>query len=100
MKKVKELIPSFKRRLIHNEQDEEIKSWDAEFIIKSSSKDALSLRENCTLAAGQTTLAAETLRLGTCSLGYINTFFNIFRSVSKVLKIPVKHCVGYTLAIG
>jgi nitroreductase len=52
------------------------------------------------LAAGQIMLAAETLGLGTCSLGYITAFLNQFKTVSKIAKIPRKHAVGYSLAIG
>jgi len=100
IKKVEEVIPSFKRTLKHISQGKERWRWDAELIIIHSPKDALSLVENCTLAAGQIMLAAETLGLGTCSLGYITAFFNIYRSVSKIVKIPIKHSVGYSLAIG
>jgi nitroreductase len=96
----KESIPSFKRKLIRIEQGEEVWRWDAELIILHSPKDAASLIENCTLAAGQIMLAAETLGLGTCSLGYMTAFLNIYRSVSKTSKIPLKHKVGYSLAVG
>ncbi len=100
MEKAKEGIPSFKRKLIRIEQGKEVWRWDAELIIIHSPKDAVSLNENCTLAAGQIMLAAETSGLGTCSLGYITAFLNIYRSVSKIAKIPLKHVVGYTLAVG
>lgn len=100
MKKLEEIIPSFKRRLKRIMSGEEVWRWDAELIIIHSPKDALSLEENCALAACQIMLAAETLELGTCSLGYIKNFFNIFRSVAKIVKLPIKHIVGYTLAIG
>ena len=100
MQKAEELIPSFKRKLIRDSQGEEVWRWDAELIVIHSPRDSATLIENCTLAAGQIMLAAETLGLGTCSLGYITAFFNIYRSVSKIIKIPIKHVVGYTLAIG
>ena len=100
LKKAEEGIPSFKRKLIRIEQGEEVWRWDAELIILHSSKDAASLIENCTLAAGQIMLAAETLGLGTCSLGYMTAFLNIYKSVSKIAQIPRKHAVGYSLAIG
>ena len=60
----------------------------------------MTLEENCALAACQIMLAAETLGLGTCSLGYIKNFFNTMRSIAKIVKLPIKHVVGYTLAIG
>lgn len=100
IKKVEEVIPSFKRTLKYISQGKERWRWDAELIIIHSPKDSATLIENCTLAAGQIMLAAETLGLGTCSLGYITAFFNIYRSVSKIVKIPIKHIVGYSLAIG
>ncbi len=100
LRKVEEVIPSFKRKLKRYDQGEEVWRWDAELILIHSPKDSKSLIENCTLAAGQIMLASETLGLGTCSLGYITAFFGLFRSVSKVVKIPIKHKVGYTLCIG
>ncbi|MCJ7651834.1 MAG: nitroreductase family protein [Candidatus Lokiarchaeota archaeon] len=100
MQKIKEVIPSFKRKLKLVESGEEVWRWDAEIIILHSPKDSISLIENCSLAASQIMLAAETLGLGTCSLGYINTFLNQFRSISKGVKLPIKHAAGYTLAIG
>ncbi|MFX1392403.1 MAG: nitroreductase family protein [Promethearchaeota archaeon] len=100
MRKVEGVIPSFKRSLIRIAKGQEVWHWDAEIIIIHSPKDSISLIENCTLAAGQIMLASESLGLGTCSLGYITAFFNIYRSVAKIVKIPIKHVVGYTLAIG
>jgi nitroreductase/NAD-dependent dihydropyrimidine dehydrogenase PreA subunit len=100
MKTVEEVIPSFRRKLKRVEAGEEVWRWDAELIIFHSPKDAGTLVENCTLAAGQVMLAAETLGLGTCSLGYLTEFFKIFRSAAKIVKLPLKHIVGYTLAIG
>ncbi len=100
LKKAEKGIPSFKRKLIRIEQGKEVWRWNAELIIIHSPKDATSLTENCTLAAGQVMLAAETLGLGTCSLGYITAFLNIYKSVSKIAQIPRKHTVGYSLAIG
>ena len=78
----------------------EIWRWNTEIIIIHSPKDALTLIENCALAACHIMLVAEILGLGTCSLGYITAFFNEFRPVGKIAKIPLKHTVGYTLAIG
>jgi len=100
MKKTEEVIPSFKRALKRIDRGEEIWRRDAELIIIHSPKDAGLLVENCTLAAAQIMLAAETLGLGTCSLGYITGFFNTFRSIAKIVKLPSKHRAGYTLAIG
>lgn len=100
MKKIEEVIPSFKRALKMIKQGKEVWRRDAELIIIHSPKDALTLIENCSLAANHIMLAAETLGLGTCSLGYITYFFNLYRSVAKIVKLPSKHVAGYTLAIG
>jgi len=100
IKRTEEVIPSFKRHLKRIEQGEEIWRRDAELIIIHSPKDAGLLVENCTLAAAQIMLAAETLGLGTCSLGYITGFFNRFRSIAKIVNLSSKHLAGYTLAIG
>ncbi len=100
IKNVEEVIPTFKRTLKYISQGKERWRWDAELIIIHSPKDSATLIENCTLAAGQIMLAAETIGLGTCSLGYITAFFNNYRSVSKIARIPIRHSVGYSLAIG
>jgi len=100
IKKLEEVIPALKRKLNRIKLGEEVWRWDAELIIIHSPKTALLLEENCALAACQIMLAAETLGLGTCSLGYINNFFNTLRSIAKIVKLPRKHVAGYTLAIG
>ena len=100
IRKLEEVIPVFKRKLIRVKLGEELWRWDAELIIIHSPKTAMTLEENCALAACQIMLAAETLGLGTCSLGYIKNFFNTMRSIAKIVKLPIKHVVGYTLAIG
>ena len=100
MKKVEHSLPAFKRRLKRIKRGEEVWRWDAELIIIHAPHNAMTLKENCSLAAAQIMLTAEILGLGTCSLGYITEFFNTYRSLSKIAKIPLKHVVGYTLAIG
>lgn len=100
IKKAEEVLPSFKRALKRINEGKEVWHWNAEIIIIHSPKNALSPIENCSLAACHIMLAAETLGLGTCSLGYITSFFNEFKPVGKIVKLPSKHIAGYTLAIG
>lgn len=100
IKRIEVVIPAFKRALKKIKQGKEIWRRNAEIIVIHTPKDALTPIENCTLAAGYIMLAAESLGLGTCSLGYITYFFNEFRLVGKIIKLPLKHVVGYTLAIG
>jgi nitroreductase/NAD-dependent dihydropyrimidine dehydrogenase PreA subunit len=100
IKKTEEILPTFKRFLSRIKEDKEVWRRDAEIIIIHTPKDALTALENCALAACHIMMVAETLGLGTCSLGYINVFLNKFKPVRKIVKIPSKHIVGYTLAIG
>lgn len=100
IKKIEEVLPSFKGALERIKAGIEVWRWNTEIIIIHSPKDALTPIENCSLAACHIMLAAETLGLGTCSLGYITSFFNEFRPVGKIVKLPLKHIAGYTLAIG
>ncbi len=97
---LEEIIPFFKRMLKRIERGREEWHWDAEIIIIHSPEASLALKENCSLAACQIMLAAETLGLGTCSLGYMTFFFSILRSIRKIVELPINHIVGYTLAIG
>ncbi|MFX0143340.1 MAG: nitroreductase family protein [Candidatus Hodarchaeota archaeon] len=100
IKRLEEYTPRFKRILKRIKEGVEFWRWGAEIIIIHSPKDSSNTIENCALAACHIMLAAETLGLGTCSLGYITALFNQFKSVSKIAKLPSKHIVGYTLAIG
>ncbi|MFX1569255.1 MAG: nitroreductase family protein [Promethearchaeota archaeon] len=100
IKKIEDVLPSFKRNLKRIQSGMEVWRWNTEIIIIHTPKDALTPIENCSLAACHIMLAAETLGLGTCSLGYITAFFNEFRPVGKIVKLPLKHIAGYTLAIG
>ncbi|MFW9819810.1 MAG: nitroreductase family protein [Candidatus Thorarchaeota archaeon] len=100
VKKVEEVLPAFKNALINIKKGKEVWRRDAEIIIIHSPKNALTGMESCALAACHIMLAAETLGLGTCSLGYITNFFNEFKPVAKIVRLPLKHFVGYTLAIG
>ncbi|UCC19933.1 MAG: nitroreductase family protein [Promethearchaeota archaeon] len=100
IKTIEEVVPAFKIYLNWINKGREVWRRDSEIIIIHSPKNALLPLESCALAACQIMLAAETLGLGTCSLGYITYFFNNFRSVAKIVKLPLKHIVGYTLAVG
>lgn len=100
IEKFGEYIERFKRVLEDINKGHEIWRRGREIVIIHSPKNAITLVENCSLAASQIMLTAETLGLGTCSLGFVTIFSNQFRTVSKIVKIPRKHKVAYTLAIG
>lgn len=100
MEKAGDLVQDFKRKLRDITNGKEVWTWNTQIIIIHSPKNSATLKENCSLAAENIMLAAESLGLGTCSLGYATSILNQFRSVSKLVKIPRTHVVGYTLAIG
>ena len=49
------------------------------------------------LAAAHIMLAAETLGLGTCSLGYLTFHTNRSDTIKKLINLPKNHMVGYLL---
>ncbi len=96
-----ERIESFKRIIQRIKIGREFWHWNTEIIIIHAPRATTStLVEDCSLAACHIMLAAETLGLATCSLGYATALLNRFRSVSELVKIPTDHIVGYTLSIG
>lgn len=98
---VGERLDSFKRILLGIKAGIEFWRWNTEIIIIHAPKETTStLVEDCSLAACHIMLAAETLGLATCSLGYVTSLLNQFSSVSELVKIPKGHVVGYTLSIG
>ncbi|TFG06160.1 MAG: hypothetical protein EU539_08405 [Promethearchaeota archaeon] len=100
LKKAVENIPLMKRILNEIEKGRELWRSNSQVILIHSPRDSTTLVENCTIAATYIMLLAETLGLGTCSLGFLTAFINQFRTVSKIINIPRKHVVGYSLAIG
>ncbi len=100
MKKVIEFLPGFKRNIDRVERGRDPWHRGGSLLIIHSSKNTTSLIENCSLAACNIMLAAESLEIGTCSLGYTTGMLNQFRTVSKLVKIPRNHKVGYTLTLG
>jgi nitroreductase/NAD-dependent dihydropyrimidine dehydrogenase PreA subunit len=74
--------------------------WDAELIIIHGERKVGGIPGNTALAAAHIMLAAKTLDLATCSLGYLTYFSNENKKIRKLLNIPKKHKVGYSLSIG
>jgi len=98
---VGERLDSFKRILLGIKVGIEFWRWNTEIIIIHAPKETTStLVEDCSLAACHIMLAAETLGLATCSLGFATALLNQFSSVSELVKIPKGNIVGYTLSIG
>jgi nitroreductase len=82
------------------ERGEDFWRWNGELIIIHASKKTSTLIPDCSVAASNIMLAAESLGLGTCSLGIATTAVNTFENVAKVIQFPQNHVVGYTLAVG
>ncbi len=95
-----EKLPRFKRILGTIEQGIDFWCWNGELIVIHGDKPVGGLSTNGSLAAAHIMLAAETLGLGTCSLGYLTYFINESQTIRELLKIPNNHIVGYSLTTG
>lgn len=95
-----ERLPQTKRILKMISKGIDFWCWNGQLIILHGEKEKGNVVENCSLAAAYIMLAAETLGLATCSLGFLTFFSNQFKQVKKLLKVPKKNYIGYTLAIG
>ena len=95
-----ENLPKTKRILERIEQGIDFWCWNGELIIIHGDKTVGGITTNGSLAAAHIMLAAETLGLGTCSLGYLTYFINESQTIRELLKIPTNHIVGYSLTMG
>jgi len=97
---VVENLPKTKSILRTIEQGIDFWCWNGELIVIHGEKTVGGIITNGSLAAAHIMLAAETLGLGTCSLGYLTYFINESRAIRELLKIPINHIVGYSLTMG
>lgn len=93
-------LPKTRRILERAEQGIDFWCWNGELIIIHGDKTIGGVPSNSALAAAHIMLAAETLELGTCSLGYLTYFINGSQTIRELIKIPENHIVGYSLTIG
>lgn len=75
-------------------------SWDGELIFIHGDLTIGGILTNSALSAAHIMLAAETLGLGTCSLGYLTFYTNQSETIKKLINLPENHEVGYSLTIG
>ncbi len=94
------ILPSLKNMLKGIDRGEDFWRWGGELLVIHTPKKGMSITEDCTLAASNAMLAAESLGLGTCSLGVAVSSINHIKSVAKSVKLPKDHKVGYVLTIG
>jgi len=95
-----ENLPQTKRILERIEQGIDFWCWNGELIVIHGEKTIGGMPSNGALAAAHIMLAAETLGIGTCSLGYLTYFINGSQTIREMLKIPINHIVGYSLTMG
>lgn len=95
-----ENLPKSKRKLEMIEQGIDFWCWNGELIVIHGDKTIGGIPSNTALAAANIMLAAETLGLGACSLGYLTYFVNESRTIRELLKVPTNHTVGYCLTMG
>jgi nitroreductase/NAD-dependent dihydropyrimidine dehydrogenase PreA subunit len=74
--------------------------WDGQLIFIHGDSTIGGIPSNSALAAAHIMLAAETLGLGTCSLGYLTYYTNQSDTIKKWIELPENHEVGYSLVIG
>jgi nitroreductase len=95
-----ENLPKSKRKLDMIKQGIDFWCWSGELIVIHGDKTVGGIPSNTALAAANIMLAAETLGLGACSLGYLTYFINESRTIRELIKIPPDHVVGYSLTMG
>lgn len=99
-KRSDENLPNTKRILKKIEKGIDFWCWNGELLFIHGEKEIGGIPENCSLAAAHIMLAAETLGLGTCSLGYLTFFTNQSNTIRNLINLPENHNVGYSLTMG
>lgn len=74
--------------------------WNGDLIFIHGDKTLGDIITNSSLAAAHIMLAAETLGIGACSLGYLTFYTNQSKTIKKLINLPINHEVGYSLTIG
>ena len=95
-----ENLPRTKAILKTIERGVDFWCWNGELIFIHGDLTIGGVETNSALAAAHIMLAAETLGLGTCSLGYLTFHTNQSETIKKIIKLPENHEVGYSLTIG
>ena len=95
-----ENIPKYKIRQEAIAKGRDFWCWGGELLIIHGDKTIGGMPSNSALAAAHIMLAAETLGLGTCSLGFLTYFINESETLKKIINLPSNHIVGYCLTMG
>jgi nitroreductase/NAD-dependent dihydropyrimidine dehydrogenase PreA subunit len=100
IKQVLDNLPSIKRKLEMIKKGIDFWCWNGELLVIHGDKAEGGIASNSALAAAHIMLAAETLGLGACSLGYLTGFLNQYQKIRNLIEIPSNHTVGYCLTMG
>lgn len=95
-----ENLPRTKAILSSIDKGTDFWCWDGEIIFIHGEITIGGIITNSSLAAAHIMLAAESLGLGTCSLGYLTFHTNQSETIKKIINLPENHEVGYSLVIG
>jgi nitroreductase/NAD-dependent dihydropyrimidine dehydrogenase PreA subunit len=95
-----ENLPKTKRILKTIESGVDFWCWEGELILIHGDLAIGGISTNSALAAAHLMLAAETLGLGTCSLGYLTFHANQSDTIKQLINLPKNHEVGYSLTMG
>lgn len=95
-----ESLPRTKGILKNIEKGIDFWCWEGEIIYIHGDPMMGGVLTDSALAAAHIMLAAETLGLGTCSLGYLTFHTNRSDTIKKLIDLPKNHMVGYSLVIG
>ncbi|MBN1342258.1 MAG: nitroreductase family protein [Phycisphaerae bacterium] len=93
-------LGDLKRDVEQVERGEPTYCHDAPVVVIVSGEASSTIHEDCSYAAYHLMLAAETLELGTCLIGYITAAAARLKAVRDVAELPPDHQVYSTVAIG
>lgn len=100
MEGLKDFIPVFEEEIKNVESGKRDWNLGREVILFHGIESNTFSKQECAMAANNFMLTAESLGVGTCSLGFLIVATNKMKSLSRLLGIPRKHSVGYALAVG
>lgn len=97
IKKVRRAVEAMKKRV---KTEKDLFFYNAPVIIIIHSRSGEFHKQDCSCAAQNMMLAARSLQIGSCWIGFADVVFNRSRKIRKKLRIPVSHRVMATIAFG
>lgn len=93
-------LPDMKRDVADVDRGEPTYCHGAPVVVVVHGEPSSTMHEDCSYAAYHLILAADTLGLGTCLIGYVTAAAGQLRAVREVAEVPADHQVYSTVAIG